>query len=219
MKIYPFLQFWQFSRLSKERIGPHHQDVISTLVGSLLGDGWGEARRGSARFHIHMSSKNMEYINSLHAFFSSRGYCGVKPKISRQIAKGGAVYHSAKMRTYSFSSLLPLFQEFYPEGGVKRVPKSVESLLTPQALAIWYMDDGGRAGEGCKLSTEAFPLEDVSLLQSAIRSRYSCECTIQRHKERWCIYIPKGESATFAAIVRPFMVKSMYYKLQNYSKS
>ena len=50
---------------SFERIGPHNLEVISLLVGNLLGDGSAEKRNklGGVRFSLHMSQKNREYLN------------------------------------------------------------------------------------------------------------------------------------------------------------
>ena len=55
--------------LAKQRIGPHQEEVVSTLVGSLLGDGYAEKRSNVTRIHIHMSSRNVSYIHFLHRFF------------------------------------------------------------------------------------------------------------------------------------------------------
>ena len=60
---------------AKQRIGLYQQQVICTLVGNLLGDGYMEKRNNATRMHIHMSSRNVEYINWLHIFFSEKGYC------------------------------------------------------------------------------------------------------------------------------------------------
>ena len=96
--------------------GPHHIDVISILVGNLLGDGWAEKRDGKTRFHILISVKNFEYIYSVKKFFEERGYCSCIPlKVIRQTAKGGKVYYSTKVRTYSFSSFNWLYDCFYRE--------------------------------------------------------------------------------------------------------
>ena len=35
---------------TRQRIGPHNLDILSVLVGNLLGDGHGELRSGSPRF-------------------------------------------------------------------------------------------------------------------------------------------------------------------------
>jgi ubiquinol-cytochrome c reductase cytochrome b subunit len=107
---------------SSERIGPHNIDVLSILVGSLLGDGWGEKRSNSTRFHIHCSAKNVEYIMWLHKYLSQKGYCStVKPKILKQIGENGNIYYSIKIRTWSFTSLNYIYDSFYLDM-VKVVP-------------------------------------------------------------------------------------------------
>lgn len=56
------LPFSLSNTLSKNRIGPHNKDIISVIIGNLLGDGHGEKRVGSTRFTIHMGSPNVEYL-------------------------------------------------------------------------------------------------------------------------------------------------------------
>lgn len=196
------------------KTGGHNEDVISTLVGNLLGDGWGEKRSGSSRFHIHMSTKNMEYASFLHKFFSDRQYCSTNPlKREKQIGKSGKVYYSVRFRTYSYSSLNWLQELFYPEGLSKRVPANITSLLTPRALAIWFMDDGAASGAGCRIATHSFSRDDVGILRDALEERFGFHCTMQRQGKCWTIYFIKSEKALLSQLVKPFMVSSMYYKL------
>ncbi len=55
---------------SQKRIGPHNINVVSAIIGNLLGDGHAEKRNDATRFHIHMNNKNAEYIFWLHSFFN-----------------------------------------------------------------------------------------------------------------------------------------------------
>ena len=71
-------KFYTQNLFSKERIGPHNEDVISVLVGNLLGDGYGEKRKNSTRFQIHMSSRNVEYVFWSFKFFAEKGYSSRK---------------------------------------------------------------------------------------------------------------------------------------------
>lgn len=204
----------KFKSLPLNKIGPHNGDVISTLVGNLLGDSWGEKRGESSRFHIHMSTKNMEYASFLHKFFSDRQYCSTMwPKKKKETGKGGKIYYSVRFRTYSYRSLSWLQELFYPGGLAKRVPRNISSLLTPHALAIWFMDDGAASGAGCRIATHPFPLEDVQLLKDTLSQLYGFNCTIQRQGERWTIYFIKGEKPLLSGLIKPFMIPSMYYKL------
>ena len=64
---------------SLERIGPHNIDIISIIIGSLLGDGHLEKRnRGiGTRIKFEQSNKNVEYLMWFHSYFSTRGYCNI----------------------------------------------------------------------------------------------------------------------------------------------
>jgi len=47
---------------SAKRIGPHHEDVISIFIGSLLGDGSMEKDGNGFRFCFYQVAKHIEYI-------------------------------------------------------------------------------------------------------------------------------------------------------------
>ena len=68
----------------------------------------------------------------------------------------------------------------------KRVPENIHDLLTPRAVAYWFMDDGycklikykNRTYINYTFSTQSFPLEDQKILVQALqfnRSYYSKE--------------------------------------------
>ena len=101
-------------QFSKERFGPHNKNVISVLVGNLLGDGYGEKIKNKSRFQIHISSRNAEYVFWLHKFFASQGYSSPKkPVPKKQIGKKNTIYFSIKFKTFCFSSLNFLYDSFY----------------------------------------------------------------------------------------------------------
>lgn len=204
---------------SFHRIGPHNQDVISTLVGNLLGDCWGEKRSGSCRFHLHMSSRNVEYLFWLQKFYSERGYCSPeKPKLIKQIGKGGKIYFSYKIRTWSFSSLNWLYDLFYISQStqiVKRIPPIIETLLTPRVLAIWIMDDGGASSAGIRLATQGFCEGDVKILQRALFTKFGLLTSLQKSGSNFALYVSKNSCNQLLALVEPNMHESMRYKLRN----
>lgn len=210
---------------ASKRIGPHNIDVISVIIGNMLGDGWGENRVNNTRFHIHMGSPNVEYLMWLHKFFSDRGYCSSsKPKLARNINKGNVVYFSYKFRTWTYSSLNWIYHAFYADAGKpvsgaggsgkkKVIPTNIEDLLTPLTLAIWIMDDGGIHPSGMILSTYCFSMKDMRLLQKALHTKFDIETNVLLRKAGPIIYIPKSQLPKLSKIVKKFMVPSMYYKL------
>jgi len=203
---------------AENRIGPHNKDIISIIVGSLLGDGWGEKRINSTRFHIHCSQKNVEYLMWLHKFLSTRGYCSpIKPKINKQIATKGAIYYSIKIKTWSFSSFNWIYNMFY-KNQVKVVPLNISNYLTPLALAIWFMDDGSKHTSGVLFHTNSFKKEEVELLQKVLMGLYKLTSTLHKkeHKDPsrgYLIYIPKRDLPLFISIIESHIVPSMRYKL------
>ena len=64
---------------ASSRIGPHNEDVISLLVGSLLGDGHAERlNNGGVRFIFRQKAAYKDYLFWLSNFFYIRGYCSNK---------------------------------------------------------------------------------------------------------------------------------------------
>lgn len=53
------------------------------------------------------------------------------------------------------------------------MPANIQDFLTPLALAIWIMDDGGRVGKGLKLATNSFTYEDSLRLTQVLLNLYA----------------------------------------------
>ena len=198
------------------RIGPHNLDIISVIVGNILGDGWGENRAGNTRFHIHMGSPNVEYLMWLHKFYSERGYCSAqKPKLKPNIGKENKVYFSYKFRTWTYSSWNWLYDGFY-QNKIKIIPSNIDQLLTPLALAIWIMDDGGIHPSGMIISTYNFKLNHIILLQKSLKNNFDLDTSVFNNKNGLVLYFPKNQLSKLSNIVKNFMVPSMYYKLNGF---
>ena len=104
--------------------------------------------------------------------FSILGYTSNnKPKLIKMIDKKNEVYYSIIFYTWTFSSFNWIHELFYIDNK-KRVPKNIKDYLTPLALAIWIMDDGGRDASGLLLHTNAFPYQDVEILKQTLESQY-----------------------------------------------
>ncbi len=197
-----------------KRIGPHNLDVISILVGSILGAGYIENRNYSFRVHFHMSSKNAEYLHWLHNFFYLRNYCsGLEPRFNKQIGKRNVVYFSFKFRTWSYTSFYFLYDLFYKDG-VKCIKPTLLQYLNAQVLAIMFMDDGSRHGKTICISTNCFTYDDQVLLCNLLMLKFKLNFNIHRQKHQFRIYLVISDYFKFKSLVEPFIVKSMLYKLQ-----
>lgn len=76
------------------RIGPHSSEVLSVIVGSLLGDCYGNRRSvEGTRLCYRQSVIHKDYLFWLYKFFSERGYCSnLEPRMyTRKLKKGDLV--------------------------------------------------------------------------------------------------------------------------------
>ena len=209
---------------SLERIGPHNIDIISIIIGSLLGDGHLEKRnRGiGTRIKFEQSNKNVEYLMWFHSYLSTRGYCNInKPELKKRIRKNGEIYFHYSINTYTFSSFNWIHDMFYmcSEGKyVKIIPHNIEQYLTPLALAIWFMDDGSKLKKGAKIATNCFTYKELSQLCEILKNKFNLTITIHsggKNKGN-TLYISSQSMSTFSNIVKPYMLPTLYYKLGDY---
>lgn len=205
------------NRISKTK-GPHNIDIFSLLFGSLLGDSFAEKRNGSTRFILQQEESNVSYLMWFHQYLATRGYCSIKkPKLETRIGPNGKVRFYYRVRTYSFASLNWVYEAFYPNSKIKRIPQEASwTLLTPLALAIWIMDDGTPVSAGVKIATKAFPEEDVLLLCDVLNKKYNLYARPHREGHHFVVYIPKAGMPELGRLVSPHLVASMHRKLNGY---
>jgi LAGLIDADG DNA endonuclease family len=120
------------------RIGPHNTDIISTIFGLLLGDGFAINRTGEGvRISIKQSIIHKEYLFSLYEFFFLRGYCSnlIPRKYNRTIKGIDKIYSGYEFNTFTFRSFVWIYNSFYKKG-TKILPLNIEEYITPLTLAI-----------------------------------------------------------------------------------
>jgi len=112
-----------------KRIGPHHKDIVSFLVGSLLGDGYAERMSsGGVRFTFRQSAIRKEYLFWLHNFLNTRGYCSNNLPIYYTQITGDKLLGYYRFGTYRFTSLLWLYKLFYTHNKIKVIPTNIADL-------------------------------------------------------------------------------------------
>ena len=200
------------------RIGPHNEDILSVIIGSLLGDAYANKRSGEGvRFCYRQSIQHKEYLFWLYTFFYNRGYTSnLQPRQYTRTLKNkeGKIYYGYEFNTFTFRSFSWIHGIFY-KNGRKVIPQNIYEYLTPLALAVWIMDDGGWTNYGIRIANNSFKLKEVELLQDVIKSKYNLETTIQKIyiKDQYSIYIKKQSVNNLRNIVGPYIHFSMLYKL------
>ena len=204
---------------ASKRIGPHNKDIISLLVGSLLGDCYGNKRSvEGTRFCFRQSIVHKDYLFWLYNFLYTRGYCSnLEPrKFTRKLKKGPNIkeHYGYEFNTFTFRSFNWIYKMFYRKGR-KIVSLKIESYITPLALAVWIMDDGGWANPGVRISTYNFSINEVNYLISLLKKLYNLNCTIQilKNGTQSCIYIKKESVPRLIKVVLPYIHPSLKHKL------
>lgn len=202
------------------RIGTHNKDILSILFGSLLGDAHAEFRlKGKGtRINFYQEGSHVSYLIWLHKLISELGYCNTNlPKITTRLGKKGVVRKIIRFNTWTYSSFNWIHELFYKDGKNKGVPSNIADYLTPLALAIWIMDDGGKLGQGLKLSTNSFSFSDCNFLVKVLYENFKLKASVQSAgvENQYIIYIWKDSMPLLREIVLPYVHPSMKYKLIN----
>jgi hypothetical protein len=85
-----------------KRIGPHDISIYSIIFGSLLGDAYGEQRKGGVgtRISFYQESTHVTYLLWLHNQLASKGYCNESiPVITTRLGKKGVVRKIVRFHT------------------------------------------------------------------------------------------------------------------------
>ena len=183
--------------------------VSSIVVGSLLGDAY-VYRNGTLQIEHALSQR--AYVEWKYRQLASAA--GKPPKeVERVDRRNGKHYWS--LRFYTRALFREQQKDFYVEG-IKRVPPQIADWLDPLALAVWFMDDGGRSGQKRQSmiwNVASFNSEDHDRLQKALLNLYGLETTIQRAGKGIHLYVRSVSARRFMEIIHPYIIPSMLYKL------
>ncbi len=188
---------------------------IQVLIGTLLGDAHLEVNGRYARLKIDHTDEHADYVDWKYKIFQD-----ITPRAPQSMAvydkRNGTTSYHRRFSTYTLSDLVGYHQMFYADGR-KIVPAAIKQwLVSPVALAVWYMDDGARRTdcEAVRLHTNAYTIQEQELLVETLLENFGVASKLHRVRgEQYVVYIPSGQAEVFCNIIRPFMVNSLRYKL------
>ena len=186
-----------------------NQTVRSIVLGTLLGDGYVYP---NGTLQIDHSVKQRMYVE--WKYEQLREVAGRPPRIVHRLRPASG-RRTTSVRFYTRAIFVTERQTFY-QSGEKRVPIDVESWLDPLALAVWYMDDGGRGGRtplGMVWNVAPYLPGDRALLRSALSNRYGIETTLQNAGRGVHLYVRARSAQRFVDVVGNHIIGSMKYKL------
>ena len=102
---------------------------------------------------------------------------------------------------------------FYPNNR-KVIPPQVLTALSPLRITVWICDDGATGTKRYDLHTEGFTHIENQQLANWFFNRFLIRAKLRsRANGNWCPSFNRKESERIRAIIAPFVIPSMQYKV------
>jgi hypothetical protein len=186
------------------------------LFGSLLGDGYLNFRfqdkkvQGNIRFCEEHCMEQNDYLKHKGVVLKNHLKSVTnRTRYDKRFKK--ETYQMCTLRSAANPEFKMFYNMFYNEK-TKIVPDDL-SLLTPRAIAYWFMDDGGSTGgkwASYKIHTNGFVKNDTIKLKKELQETYGIYTTI--HKSGALYFLSKTKH-DLNRLIKPYIVDSMKYKL------
>ena len=212
----------------------------SILIGLLLGDGYIDEK---GRIQIEHGEKQKEYCiykaKLLHSVCGGKDIKVHEYTRNRSTLKDGKQFKESTFITYSFKkqsqSFIPIRQLLYNENKKKYISEEIVKYLTPEAIALWWMDDGcltkkytyqngekKHCGYMLRLCTY-LPKEQNEIIQKFFKRNYQMEWNVvkadgAKDDSQWMLRCGSIEGRKFLDIIRDYVIKnvpSLSYKVIN----
>lgn len=182
------------------------------IFGSLLGDmsiGMNKRSKNARISLIHCQKQEelfMKKVELLGEFMGNyKLYEGILDKRTEKR------YPTFKGNSKAHEEFTKIYHLFYSERKKVITQEILDKITHPIALAYWFMDDGNSDGT---IATNGFTEQEVNLLVNWLKSFWKFDCSKQKQLNNFVIHIKSGSRKQFDKLIKPYMVKSMYYKLK-----
>lgn len=220
---------------TKETLTAQTNYVISKklhdiLIGTLLGDGCLSSHTTGRiwNYRCLQSLEQKEYLFHKYELFqnwclSAPNYGEVKsPNEAGKLLKRW--YFNTRrlglLKYYGDLFYEPIYEPTFKR--IKRVPNNIKELLSPTALAYWFMDDGDQKWKGhsraVRISVNSFSKSDCELLCSVLHDKYDLRTSLQKADssklgiQQYRLYISAYSYEILRDLIYPQLLPSMLYK-------
>ena len=186
------------------------------ILGSILGDGHLEKHylSGGTILRIAHCDKQLSYLEFKHEILKTVSW-NIKHYQRLDNRLKMPLYNRHEFYTKSSLSLNGLYERWYTP--TKTIYKDDLYKIQPLGLAIWFMDDGYKVGNGGMLSTNCFSMTDLAVIKEMFKSKFNIDVTI--YEKRHLIYFPVKEFKKLVEIIKPYIISCMQYKIESHSKT
>jgi len=197
---------WNSREVRRIRKGLYFSEIQkAVLIGTILGDGCLAENFWEKQFRlkIEQSDKHREYVFWLYNIF--KNWTLSPPKYLKE-RKAWRIY------TLSHPEITELRKLFY-KNGRKIFPDNIEKLLIhPISLAVWFMDDGLRKGNGFSVCMHSFSKRDIDRARKCLVKRFGLTTNIHWDGKGNLLYFPVHTISKLNKLVGQFILPSMKYK-------
>lgn len=176
------------------------------IVGSLFGDSYVSVL---GKIQFEHSKKAKRYLEWKFQELEEIRY----KRIGYVKRKGISGNDLSSYRFWTRQFFRPLRNLIYRDGK-KYLPPAFLKMLTPLAMAIWYMDDGHYEylKKRCIIATDGFSNEDRENLKCFLKEKFGFEIVIRKSGK---IAMSQKETEKFLNIIAPYRLDCMAYKFLN----
>ena len=197
---------------------PSHQ--FDVIIGSLLGDARLECRSIgkrypiSARLRVQQSEKQKDYVSWKYDQLRNLVSEGPRRIKAAHDRKRNKDHYSWYFHTRTLEEFGALYHHFYRKG-VKILPNGILAFLTPRSMAVWFMDDGSNTRESYTLNTHCFSREEQIRILQFLETTYGIRARLVKDRAKFKIAVGRYEYQKLNAVIEPFIIPSMIYKVCN----
>jgi hypothetical protein len=200
---------------------PLTQRQKDLIYGSLMGDC---GKMSPSSIKMKQSIKQREYL--LWKFAGLQEHVSLKSLQNETYydERYDAKYTNVRFYTNANTEIETIIRAFYPDGK-KIITRAVLDELTPLSVAVWFMDDGNtdwsktkrwpNAKPECKLCTDSFSKQEVDMICSWFKYKWSIAPHPREHRNnQWRVIFSTTETPKFFDLIRPSIIPSMKYKIE-----
>jgi hypothetical protein len=209
------LQPWE--RNEQQQLSQRQKEYI---YGALLGDDCLKRHHatGNAYLKVSHAESQVEYVRLKYEIMHDF----VKTGTSVQRDKRPNRQNQIVFRTICHPVFTKVYEEIY-QLGRKTLSSECLEQLTPFGLAVWYMDDGSLtlSNKQMRISTEAFTYQEQCLLQTFLTNKWGIHSCLKPSPAdgKWVLYFDATERDKFFALISPYVIDCMRYKLYHRGKT
>jgi len=193
-------------------------ELRSAIIGMVAGDAGIRQQKGcrSVSLRICHAERQQEYLeykrDILQNLFKEWKI------VIKSINNSG--YPGVWLGTRTHPRLRVIHKWFY-NSGKKQFSRRVLNYLTPIGIALWYMDDGSLSykrregkihGREIHLNTYC-SFEEAKIIQTYFKEVWNMSWTLVFNKGFYRLRMGAGEAQKLFAIIEPYIIPSMKYKL------